>query len=331
MTQPTKDEIQEILKSDPFIKHWRENYELNRTEGIFNFPNVMPMNYLKNIETNKQVPFLFIAAGPSLEKNIHLIKNYENKCMIVCADVTLSRVLEEGIKPDFVVTIDPNPEIKACWSDLKGNMVDTSNITLVAPTSTNTNTLKSWKGKIILFNQSDNLASPKGQALKQIITPTQGYGEIYNNFFVGATMLQFVSIFSPDVIILTGYDFAYTDNKVYCDGIVERKAAFTVDYNPERMAIYTEELREALLKLSNLNCPIGQEKIPTSILLDFYKRTFVSLVRKYKITVINSTEGGILTEVIKMKLENSLQSFCKTDINKIDLSKPKFRKRGKKK
>ena len=326
-----QNEIQEKLKNDPFITHWRDNYELNKKEGIFSYPNVKPMNYLKNIETNKQVPFVLIAAGPSLDKNIHLIKEYENKCMVVCADVALSRVLQEGIKPDFVVTIDPNPEIIACWSDLEGNMVDTSNLILVAPTSTNTNTLKKWKGQIILFNQSDQPESFKGKALKQITTATAGFGDIYNNFFVGATMLQFVSVFTPDVVILAGYDFAYTDNKVYCDGIVERKAAYITEYIPERMAIYTEELRAALLKLSDLQCPVGNEKIPTSVLLDFYKRTFVSLVKKYKITTINSTEGGILVELMKMTLENSLKKLCLKEIKKFDLSKPSFRKRGKRK
>lgn len=62
---------------------------------------------LREIGTSfKGLPFICVASGPSLEKNIHLLKGKENKCVIICAETALRRLLEEGILPHVVVTLE---------------------------------------------------------------------------------------------------------------------------------------------------------------------------------------------------------------------------------
>ena len=54
----------------------------------------------------KGKPFVCVASGPSLGKNIHLLKEIENKCIIISADTALKRLIEEGIHPHVVVTLE---------------------------------------------------------------------------------------------------------------------------------------------------------------------------------------------------------------------------------
>lgn len=50
--------------------------------------------------------FVCVASGPSLEKNIHLLKGKEDSCIIISADTALRRLLEEGVRPHVVVTLE---------------------------------------------------------------------------------------------------------------------------------------------------------------------------------------------------------------------------------
>nr|WP_255700535.1 6-hydroxymethylpterin diphosphokinase MptE-like protein [Dethiosulfovibrio faecalis] len=51
-------------------------------------------------------PCVCVASGPSLEKNIHLLKGMEDRCLIISADTALRRLFEEGIHPHAVVTLE---------------------------------------------------------------------------------------------------------------------------------------------------------------------------------------------------------------------------------
>lgn len=51
-------------------------------------------------------PFVCVASGPSLEKNVHLLNDIQDKCVIVACDTVLFHLLERGIVPHIVTTIE---------------------------------------------------------------------------------------------------------------------------------------------------------------------------------------------------------------------------------
>ena len=51
-------------------------------------------------------PFVCVASGPSLEKNVHMLKDIQDKCVIVACDTVLFHLLEKGILPHIVTTIE---------------------------------------------------------------------------------------------------------------------------------------------------------------------------------------------------------------------------------
>ncbi len=52
-------------------------------------------------------PGVIVAAGPSLDKNIHLLAEVKNKALILATGTALKAILRVGVEPDLVVTIDP--------------------------------------------------------------------------------------------------------------------------------------------------------------------------------------------------------------------------------
>jgi hypothetical protein len=53
-------------------------------------------------------PAIVVAAGPSLDKNVHLLAEAQGKTVIVCVGTVLRKLLAAGVRPNVVVTIDPD-------------------------------------------------------------------------------------------------------------------------------------------------------------------------------------------------------------------------------
>ncbi len=52
-------------------------------------------------------PAIVVAAGPSLERNLHLLKEAKSRALIVAVDAALPTLVLAGILPDVLVAIDP--------------------------------------------------------------------------------------------------------------------------------------------------------------------------------------------------------------------------------
>ncbi len=53
------------------------------------------------------LPFIIIAAGPSLEKILPKLPELKKRAVLVCVDTALHSCLEYGVEPDFVILVDP--------------------------------------------------------------------------------------------------------------------------------------------------------------------------------------------------------------------------------
>ena len=54
----------------------------------------------------KGKPAIIVSAGPSLRKNKHLLKEMAGKAVIIAVQTTLQPLLEMGIEPNFVTSLD---------------------------------------------------------------------------------------------------------------------------------------------------------------------------------------------------------------------------------
>lgn len=55
----------------------------------------------------KEMPFVILAAGPSLEKVLPYLNEIKKRAVLISVDTSLKACLEHNVEPDFVVLIDP--------------------------------------------------------------------------------------------------------------------------------------------------------------------------------------------------------------------------------
>ncbi|EDO8815243.1 DUF115 domain-containing protein [Campylobacter coli] len=66
----------------------------------------IPFQRILNERKNKFDNAIVVSAGPSLTKQLPLLKAYQDKAVIFCADGALSMLEKEGIVPDYVTNLD---------------------------------------------------------------------------------------------------------------------------------------------------------------------------------------------------------------------------------
>ena len=66
----------------------------------------------------KSMPAVIIAAGPSLDKDLETLKKAKDKALLICVDTALRTLLDQGIRPDLVVAIDPQEINSRYFKDL---------------------------------------------------------------------------------------------------------------------------------------------------------------------------------------------------------------------
>ncbi|EPW9450498.1 6-hydroxymethylpterin diphosphokinase MptE-like protein [Campylobacter jejuni] len=74
-----------------------------------NIPSMLgsiPFQRILSERKNKFENAIVVSAGPSLAKQLPLLKAYQDKAVVFCADGALSMLEKEGVVPDYVLNID---------------------------------------------------------------------------------------------------------------------------------------------------------------------------------------------------------------------------------
>ena len=75
---------------------------------MLNIPSILRnqgVNRLKDMFKGR--PVIIVSAGPSLDKNLHLLKKAKGKAVIIAIDAALPTILPCNIIPDIIVAVDP--------------------------------------------------------------------------------------------------------------------------------------------------------------------------------------------------------------------------------
>lgn len=113
--------VSEIITLENKIRYPFSEYIYSLKRGIFylkNNPNGIINTTVKK-DFLKDAPVLFLAAGPSLDKNIDFIKNCQDKFTIVAAAATLKFLEKQQIHPDIIISIDAGKETVKNQFDVK--------------------------------------------------------------------------------------------------------------------------------------------------------------------------------------------------------------------
>ncbi len=82
---------------------------LTYRQCLQNIPTMLeniPFQRILSERKNKFKNAIVVSAGPSLDKQLPLLKTYQEKAVIFCADGALSMLEKEGIVPDYITNLD---------------------------------------------------------------------------------------------------------------------------------------------------------------------------------------------------------------------------------
>lgn len=84
-----------------FQKVWTHNF-------ILNLPFFLRSNYFKKLKNIAEgATSILVAGGPTVEKVLNFLKEYQNYAIIIAVDTVFKYLIQNSIKPDILITIDP--------------------------------------------------------------------------------------------------------------------------------------------------------------------------------------------------------------------------------
>ncbi|WP_270992564.1 motility associated factor glycosyltransferase family protein [Campylobacter upsaliensis] len=264
----------------------------------------IPIARLIEERKNKFENAIVISAGPSLSKQLPLLKKVQENAVLFCADGALNVVLEQGIEPDYVLNTDINDFAKAFLHQIPAKSL------IINGYSTHPKTLESLKGK----NLSVVLGTKDGVCQYNFFKDF-GFVELGGNVSHFAYALALELGFKN--IIMLGQDLSLD---------------FNGNSHAKGYALGENFETEADIKYFKVKAYKGLGEVTTHITWDYYRKDLerLFLLNQDKATFINSTEGGAF---IKFSKELSFEESAKMLTTKkpnFSLTKPITQNKAKK-
>ncbi len=185
---------------------FREAYIGNVLKNIKFLTESISLEELKEF-LPKNLPAIVVAAGPSARDNLEELKKAKGRAVIFVVDRMLDYLLDEGIEPDFVVTIDALKWI-GHFSRRKNIMTP-----LICLAESNPEILHVHKGAKIICSDSSFLNELYRREKKQLSYLVTG-GSVALAAYSICVELGFARV------ILVGQDLAYRDGMSHASGVM---------------------------------------------------------------------------------------------------------------
>lgn len=213
-------------------------------------------------------PAIIVGGGPSLDKNVHLLKEVEGKYIIFSTHTAFKRLMKENIRPDFVMAVDG---VQPLLDEYKENGFYVPYITCGV---CNYEVLKYAKSEVFFTeNATNGFTIAINKKLNKEIPLIDTCGT------VTGLMLSLAVRTGCSPVIMIGQDLAYTNHKTHADGTIDGDKTIDLkEYDPHRILVDDQ----------------NGGKIETSVLLTSYRDWFEHYMKndfKDK-NIINATEGG---------------------------------------
>lgn len=306
-------------------KQWVHNLLQNTSQNT-HYPSLF---HLK--DKFKDVPVVLAAAGPSLDKNVALLKAVQDKALICCVNTSLKALLAAGVKPHLVLSLeglDVSSHFEgADISDLNLALCQTCHPALFKLPAERIFTFVDSHPAHVAFT-SARLGGEEGEGLS-------AGGCIANAAFSAARMM------GCNPMILIGQDLAYTNNQAYASGTVFEDMHVEQDENGGVKVLDPSGAKQQILDASEIGAqaaaynenreliPIkawdGQSIVRTSPDFNLFRYWFQETAftmhedEDDQRTLYNATEGGAWIEgfshsPLKTVIEEHIQDRPSRDL-----------------
>ncbi|MDE6025326.1 MAG: DUF115 domain-containing protein [Lachnospiraceae bacterium] len=244
------------------------------------------------------MPAIVVSSGPSLEKNVELLKDIKGNAFIFATDSAVRKVVAQGINPDAMITIDPNKSV----DNFKVKGIES--IPIFVEMYAKTEILEYVKPKNLFFFSSDSIFWSRlfREAGSKILNVPSGGS-------VATAAIANLITWGFKKIILIGQDLAFTGNRMHAG-----EAEIEINTNDSRY-----------MTVKDIN---GED---VAIRKDYYiyLKWIENVASKYTdIEFIDATEGGALKQYVKqMTFREAIDKYCTKNygnISDILLSVPRL-------
>ncbi|EOW3523765.1 motility associated factor glycosyltransferase family protein, partial [Campylobacter coli] len=275
------------------------NDPLDALQGIEQFVYNLPQmithpSYKELLSKRKGISdtAIIVSTGPSLTKQLPLLKKYASKATIFCADSSYPILAKHGIKPDYVCMLE-RTEITAEFFNHDFGEFD-KDIVFICAGVVHPKAIEYLKGRNLVITQKV-LAFPYYINLKDFSYAAVEFSVAHMSYFLSVLL-------NHKNIIFIGQDLAYAENG----------NSHPDDY--QNSANYESQMYKHILT----EAYGGKKEIKTHEVWIFFKQILEAMIIKYHITTYNCTEGGAR---IEGTIEKPFLWACENLLDK-DLNKP---------
>ncbi|MDI6813076.1 MAG: DUF115 domain-containing protein, partial [Desulfitobacteriaceae bacterium] len=222
---------------------------------------------LKRIAGSFPRPVVILAAGPSLDKNIHWIKEYQERITIFAVDTIVQKVLDTGIVPDAVFALERG-DIVYEWFFKKLAPIP-GNTLMIGASVVDPRVFAKFGDNSLAFLRSED-------GMQQEFAKMMGEETMAMGLSVAHLAFSTARSFGMNPIILVGQDLAYGD-----DGSTHSQNTH-YDEVEERPKMDEDQWIEGYY---------GQS-VRTTKIWRIFRDWFELEIARTEAAVINATEGG---------------------------------------
>lgn len=222
------------------------------------------------------MPAVVVGAGPSLSKNVNLLKKAKGKAFIAVVDTALRYVCEAGVVPDAIFSIDFIKPVSLFECE------NISKIPFVASMDLNYEVLDKVKPKNLIYNVFEPITWELLEKVGGKKSDVDTGGSVAN------AIISTLILWGFKHIIMIGQDLALTDNKFHV-------GEDAVDF-------------EKCIEVES----ITGGKVATRTELSLYIKWISDICRMFpNVTIIDATEGGAKKENTKiMSFQEAINQYC---------------------
>ncbi len=248
----------------------------------------------------KGQPAIIVSAGPSLRKNKHLLKDVQDKAVIIAVQTTLQPLLEMGIEPHFVTSLDYHDISTRFWEKL--------------PKTLRTELVAEPKAASAIFDLNPGPLSLLGNDFAENLLTEMKLNKA--KLPSGATVAHLAYYVAEhlgcDPIIFIGQDLGFTDGLCYTPG-----TSYEDVWRPELGRFCTVEMKqwEQIVRDRNILRKVPDQQgrpMYTEERLFTYLQHFEREFAKTNSRIIDATEGGVLKRgTTPMPLSDAIAEHCR--------------------
>jgi len=272
------DHILDLNTVMSFSARWTENFLFNLPETI-HAPDVSIF-----ADSFQGIPGIIVSAGPSLDKNIHLLQQVKDKALIIAAGTAAKAVLNAGLEPHLVVSVDGGEANGKAFAE-----VEAKNAVLVFDPVVYKSIPVNFKGPKIVGAYNPYFISWLDSLTGEKRTYLKSGPSVANTCFSLAVQLGL------NPIIFIGQDLAYApDGKTHSQKTIYKGC--------------TVQPHEHLVEVEGF----GGGKVKTSLSLACFLHWFEEEIPKISEArkIINATEGGArIKGTEEMSLQKAIELY----------------------